>query len=76
MIFWILKTRPNSRSSPRMALLGIIPKNTSGLGNPVQTLQIYHEIGALPLRQVFLELNGGGKAVVGFSEPDWKLLSA
>ncbi|MCF8007941.1 MAG: hypothetical protein K9K84_11085 [Methylovulum sp.] len=32
-------------------LLGIIPENTGGLGNPVL-----------------------GKAVVGFGEPNWKLL--
>ena len=58
-------------------LLGIIPENTGGLGNPVQALQIYHEIGSLPLRQVFLELNTVlGKAEVEFSEPDWKLLAA
>lgn len=57
-------------------LLNIIPANVGGLGNPIDALQLYYEVGIKPMLDKFSELNEiTGKKVISFSEPDWKLKS-
>jgi PBSX family phage portal protein len=38
-------------------LLGIIPANAGGFGDPAKALDAFHELGMEPLQSVFLELN-------------------
>lgn len=55
-------------------LLNVIPANTSGLGDPIRALQVYYELGIIPLQNELLTLNElVGKQILFFVEPSWKL---
>jgi capsid portal protein len=50
-------------------LLGIIPANAGGFGDPAKALDSFHELEIEPLQSVFLELNEVlGEEVVRFRE--------
>jgi PBSX family phage portal protein len=64
------------RMQPGIA--GIIPENTSGLGDLVKARQVYWDLEVPPLQKVFLRLNDhfpmAGK--IGFDTPPWTAQTA
>lgn len=61
------------RMPPQLA--AIIPANTSGFGDAMKALQLYHELEIEPLQKKFLQLNEVvGKEVIKFKKPDWSLV--
>jgi PBSX family phage portal protein len=53
-------------------LSGIIPQNTTGLGDLNKVMQVYHELEVESMQQTFLALNEiVGEEVVKFNKPSW-----